>query len=237
MPNWFEIKAQQENSPAEIYIYDYIGLYGVEAKAFIDALNGLDASAIHLRLNTPGGSVFEGNAIYNALKRHSATITTYIDGLAASMGSVIALAGEKIVIADNALYMIHNPWSTAYGDARELRKTADTLDKMRQSMLNIYQTKTGLDIDVLSAMVDEETWLNASECIEQGFADEITTGITASASFSADKFKGYKQVPEQLIATEASKPKLETQVKINPPAAYNHRTPLYARLTEIAAGV
>ncbi|MFS1524744.1 head maturation protease, ClpP-related [Microbulbifer sp. 2304DJ12-6] len=230
MPKWFEIKAQTETVPAEVFIYDYIGYYGVEAKAFIDELNALDTDEIHLRLNTPGGSVFEGNAIYNALKRHKATITTYIDGLAASMGSIIALAGERVIMADNAMYMIHNPWTSAYGDAHELRKTADTLDKLRSAMLNDYHQKTGIAEDALIAMLDEETWLTASECVEQGFADETVEGLQAAASFTPDKFKGCRKVPTQLITAAAppTQPKLEA-------VAYNHRTPLYARLTEIAA--
>lgn len=230
MRKWYEIKAAADNSSAEVYIYDYIGYYGVEAKAFIDELNDLDVSSIDLRINTPGGSVFEGNAIYNALKRHKAKITTYIDGLAASMGSIIALAGERVVIAENAMYMIHNPWTSAYGDARELRKTADTLDKLRESMLNIYQDKTGLDEATLTAMLDEETWLTASECVQKGFADETVEGVKAAASFEKDKFKGCKHVPEQLIASVEPVPQPAPE---DEPEVFNHRTPLYARLTEI----
>ncbi|WP_051686928.1 head maturation protease, ClpP-related [Microbulbifer sp. HZ11] len=265
MRKWYEIKAAADNSSAEVYIYDYIGYYGVEAKAFIDELNDLDVTSIDLRINTPGGSVFEGNAIYNALKRHKAKITTYIDGIAASMGSIIALAGEKVVIAENAMYMIHNPWTSAYGDARDLRKTAETLDKLRESMLNIYHAKTGIEEDALVAMLDEETWLTASECVEQGFADETVEGVSAAASFEKDKFKGCKRVPEQLvsepkqaapaiqingdlggasaeqIAAALSKLISESDQSLEQPAAieaepevFNHRTPLYERLTEIA---
>ncbi|WP_444942720.1 head maturation protease, ClpP-related [Microbulbifer sp. ZKSA006] len=233
MTKWFEIKAQTDSAPAEVYIYDYIGYYGVEAKAFIDELNALDADEIDLRLNTPGGSVFEGNAIYNALKRHKAKITTYIDGLAASMGSIIALAGDRVIMADNAMYMIHNPWTSAYGDARELRKTADTLDKLRESMLNDYHQKTGIPEDELITMLDEETWLTASECVEKGFADETVEGLEVAAScFTVDKFQGCRKVPMQLITAAASPPPTKPKPKDEP---YNHRTPLYARLTEIAA--
>lgn len=230
MTKWFEIKAQSDSAPAEVYIYDFIGYYGVEAKAFIDELNALEVDAIDLRLNTPGGSVFEGNAIYNALKRHKAKITTYIDGLAASMGSIIALAGDRVIMADNAMYMIHNPWTIGSGDARELRKTADTLDKLRNAMLNDYQKKTGIAEEELITMLDEETWLTASECIDKGFADETIEGLQVAASFTQDKFQGYKKVPTQLIAATEPPPKSEKA------ATYNHRTPLYARLTEIALG-
>ncbi|MEW5248908.1 head maturation protease, ClpP-related [Microbulbifer discodermiae] len=265
MPKWFEIKAAAGSSRAEVYIYDYIGYYGVEAKAFIDELNALEVDEIDLRLNTPGGSVFEGNAIYNALKRHRASITTYIDGLAASMGSIIALAGEKVVIADNAMYMIHNPWTATAGDSKELRKTAETLDKLRASMLNIYRAKTGIEEAALVAMLDEETWLTASECVEQGFADETVEGVAAAASFEKNKFKGCKHVPEKLVAEskktdhkiqitgnlgadaervaaalteliiESDQPLVQPAAVEPAPEPYNHRTPLYARLTEIVA--
>ncbi|WP_299948149.1 head maturation protease, ClpP-related [uncultured Microbulbifer sp.] len=229
MRKWYQIKAAAKSRRAEVYIYDYIGYYGVEAKAFIDELNALDADEIDLHLNTPGGSVFEGNAIYNALKRHKATITTYIDGLAASMGSIIALAGERVIMADNAMYMIHNPWTSAYGDAHQLRKTADTLDKLRSAMLNDYHQKTGIAEDALIAMLDEETWLSATECVEYGFADETVEGLQAAASFTPDKFQGCRKVPAQLIA--AAPPPAQPKPEAVP---YNHRTPLYARLTEIA---
>ncbi|MFI2810149.1 head maturation protease, ClpP-related [Microbulbifer sp. JSM ZJ756] len=267
MPKWYEMKAAAGRR-AEVLIYDYIGMFGVEARDFIDELNALDVDEIDLRLNTPGGSVFEGNAIYNALKRHKAKITSYVDGLAASMGSVIALAGERVIMADNAMYMIHNPWTHVGGDSRELRKTADTLDKLRESMLNIYHAKTGIPLDELTTMLDDETWLTASECVDKGFADDTVEGLEVAASFAPEKFKGCKRVPESLIAgkqPQAQRPKQPIQsgadikpdalvagirqaLKDNPglfnggaeeepePETYNHRTPLYARLTEIAAG-
>ena len=198
MPKWYEIKAAVDDT-AEIMIYEEIGVWGVEAKQFIDDLSEVTASKIDLRLNTPGGSVFDGNAIYNALKRHPASITTYIDGLAASMGSIIALAGERVVMADNAMYMIHNPRTVAWGDANEFRKTAGTLDKLKSSMVRIYSEKTGLSEDEVTGLMDSETWYTASEAKESGFADEIEEGLKAAASFKPDKFKSYKNTPQTLL--------------------------------------
>lgn len=253
---WYQIKAAADGRRAEVYIYDYIGMFGVEAKQFIDELNELDDDEIDLRINTPGGNVFEGNAIYNALKRHKAKITSYIDGLAASMGSIIALAGDKVVIADNAMYMIHNPSAGAWGGAEDLRKTADTLDKIKSVMLNIYHAKSGIDVDELATMLDDETWLTAEECIDHGFADETVEGVQAAACFSPEKFKGYKHVPESVIDKRAEggpdirlegqlsgtdikriaaelKDALAESPDDEPEPEYNHRTPLYARLAEI----
>lgn len=199
MPKWYEIKASVADDTAEIYIYDEIGLWGVEAKQFIDDLNQITASKIDLRLNTPGGSVFDGNAMYNALKRHSATITTYIDGLAASMGSIIALSGETVHMADNAMYMIHNPWTIAWGDANDLRNSANLLDKLKVSMVRIYSEKTGLSEDDVIKLMDEETWFTADEARESGFVDDIQEGLKAAACFDREKFKAFKNTPTSLI--------------------------------------
>lgn len=199
MPKWYEIKASVAEYTDEIYIYDEIGIWGIDAKQFIDDLNQITASNIDLHLNTPGGSVFDGNAMYNALKRHSATITTYIDGLAASMGSIIALAGEKVHMADNAMYMIHNPWTVAFGDASEIRKTADTLDKLKSSMVRIYAEKTGLAEDEVIRLMDEETWYTADEARESGFVDDVQEGLKVAACFERTKFKAFKNTPQSVI--------------------------------------
>lgn len=208
MPKWYEIKAAV-NDTAEVMIYDEIGGWGIQAKQFINDLSEVTAKNIDLRLNTPGGSVFDGNAIYNALKRHPANITSYIDGLAASMGSIIALAGQQVVMADNAMYMIHNPWTVAYGDAGEFRKTADTLDKLKSSMVRIYSEKTGLSEDDVTSLMNDETWYTAEEAKESGFADEIEEGLQAAANFKPDKFKSYKNTPESLLKAENPEPEPE----------------------------
>lgn len=201
--SWYAIAKEGER--AEVRIYDEIGFWGVTAREFVEELNDLDVKAIDLRLNTPGGSVFDGNAIYNALKRHPADITVHIDGLAASMGSIIALAGDHVNMAQNGLYMVHNPWTLAIGDSRELRDTADVLDKLRGGMISTYSAKTGKDAEEVTAIMDAETWYSADEALEAGFIDEITQtadGAAAKMKAAVAKFKNAPEIEEE--ADEAS---------------------------------
>lgn len=145
----------------EILIYGIVGdeWDGLDAKTLFGLINGSDDDLV-VRINSPGGYVMEGLAIFNALaaaKTAGRKVTVHIDGLAASMASVIAMAGDEIIMADNALMMIHNPWDVAIGDARELRAAADTLDVIRDQLVRIYSGKTGLSADDLIAMLDAET--------------------------------------------------------------------------------
>ena len=179
---WFNIiPAAEGSTEAEISIYDAIGGYDVNAKEFVDELKGINAQTIHLRLNSPGGSVIDGNAIYNALKRHDAKIVTHIDGLAASMASVIAMAGDEVHMADNALIMIHNPWTVSMGDADELRADADLLDKMSASILSAYG-RSQYEVEELKDLMDAETWFTAQEAFDAGLVDHIDNGLRAAAS-------------------------------------------------------
>jgi ATP-dependent protease ClpP protease subunit len=147
--NWYAMEIAKDSegnatSSAEISIYDEIGGWGVTANDFIASLESLgEVSNIDLRISSPGGSIIEGNVIYNAIKRHPANVTVYIDGMAASMASVIAMAGDEIVMAENALLMIHNPWTVSIGDSEQLRKDADLMDKMkRRSSMRILAAAT-----------------------------------------------------------------------------------------------
>lgn len=173
-----------------IYLYDEVGGYGAGSKDFLAALSQLEGTHIHLRINSPGGSVIEGTAIYNALKRHKGGLTVHIDALAASMASVIAMAGDKVYISDNAMIMIHNPWTMAAGgDANELRKQADLLDKLKNTLVTAYEKKTGLSREELEEMMDKETWLDAVEAVALGFADAIEEGNKAEAKATPDQLK------------------------------------------------
>lgn len=192
--SWYTISAKK-NSNAEIMIYEEIGIWGISAKDFIKDLNALDVEKISLRLNTPGGSVFEGNAIYNALVRHKAKVTTYIDGLAASMGSIIALAGDEIHIADNGFYMIHNPSGFAFGDSEAMRERANLLDKLAEAMVRIYVDKTDLSEDEIIQAMNDETWYSASEAKENGFVDVIDEEIQVAAHTNLDRFN-YANAPD-----------------------------------------
>ena len=194
MNKFWKIKALADGE-AEILIYEFIGEdfwsgRGMDAKRFSDELKALgDINKIIVRINSPGGDVFDGNTIYNILKAHKATVEVHIDGIAASIASVIAMAGDKIIMPENAMMMIHNPWGFAVGDAAEMRKMADALDKIRESIMVSYRAQTDLDEKKLFEMMDEETWMTAADAVELGFADEMIESVKAAASFKMDYFK------------------------------------------------
>lgn len=185
MKRMWEIKQQTDNA---IGLYIYGDVEGDSYDWWTDEIIESETSANHFRnelakypnasqidifINSYGGSVFEGTAIYNQLKRHPARKTVYIDGFACSIASVIAMAGDEIVMPRNALMMIHNMWMCVQGNAAELRKAADDLDTINAAGRAAYLEKAGekLDESRLAGMMDEETWLTAEQCIEFGLAD------------------------------------------------------------------
>lgn len=190
MKTWFDIKAKAE-AEADVFLYDEIGGFGVNARDFISQIRSSGAKKINLRINSPGGSVFDGLAIYNFLKEQD--VTVQVDGLAASIASVIAMAGKEVRIAGNGFLMIHNPWGGAMGDSEEMRQTADLLDKIRDSLVGTYAKKTGKDHDTIKRWMDEETWFSANEAKEHGFVDTITDEVAFSASV-----RSFKKAPEIL---------------------------------------
>jgi ATP-dependent protease ClpP protease subunit len=187
-----------------IHLYDEVGAFGAGSKEFLSDLAKLKGQHIHLRINSPGGSVVEGTAIYNALRRHQGGLTVHIDALAASMASVIAMAGAPVYIADNALMMIHNPWTVSMGDSDQLRREADLLDKLKSTLVNAYKRKSGMEEEEIEEMMNKETWLDAVEAVALGFADAIEEGVAAAATATPaqlrarfDTFaKGMTQQPE-----------------------------------------
>lgn len=161
----------QKSSEAEISIDDNIGGWGITAKDFINDLKALgDVETINLRVQSGGGSIVEGNSIYNALKQHDAKIITHIDSLAASMGSVVAMAGDEVRMAANGLFMIHNPWTGAVGDAEQLRKDADVLDKWGNNIRNSYARSNLSEEELIEAM-NATTYYTAKEALEAGFIE------------------------------------------------------------------
>jgi ATP-dependent Clp endopeptidase proteolytic subunit ClpP len=187
---WYAIStprnSEAEDGGVEVSIYDEIGFGGVTAKDFVADLRKLKGQHVHLRINSVGGSVVEGAAIYNALRRHKGGLTVHVDGLAASMASVIAMAGEEVLMADNAMMMVHNPWSMAMGDADDLRKEADVLDKLKATLVNAYVRKSGRERAEIENLMDEETWMDAVQAVDFGFADDIEEGIEAAASVTPE---------------------------------------------------
>lgn len=192
--SWYEIR-NSANGETEISIMDEIGGWGISAKAFRDELSRIgDTENIHLRIHCPGGSITEGNEIYNALKERKGGVRVTIGALCASMATVIAMAGAPIAMAKNGFFMVHNPFVLAYGDSEEMRKMADIMDKMKGTIVSAYKAKTGLSEKELSAMMDEETWLTADEAKEKGFIDsvieiEIEEEDDEPENFDLSKFK------------------------------------------------
>ena len=189
---WYDIQNKADNS-ADVYIFDEIGTYGVTAQEFITDIKDLKNTPINLRINSLGGDVFDGMAMYNVIKRREAKTTVYIEGIAASIATIIALGADEVVMAENSLFMIHNAWGGTMGEAKDMRKTADTLDKISGELTDIYRKKTGLSYEALQEMMDEETWLNAEEAYEAGFVDVISDSIKVAAKYDVSKFKNITQ--------------------------------------------
>jgi ATP-dependent Clp endopeptidase proteolytic subunit ClpP len=205
--NWYNIKSKASKDVTDVYIFDEIGTFGVNAQGFIEEIKSFKDSPINLHINCVGGDVFDGMAIYNIIKKRTATTTVYIEGIAASMGSVIALAADKVVMAENSLFMIHNAWGGAMGEAKEMKKTAALLDKISGEIADIYVKKTKLPYDKVKEMMDEETWLNAEEALELGFIDSISDAIKVAAKYDVSKFKNItnKEIKNKLSINIKSK--------------------------------
>jgi ATP-dependent Clp protease protease subunit len=202
MKTWFEIKSKSDK--AEVWIYeeigeDFWGEGGITAKSFQKELAGIKASQIDLHINSPGGLVFDGITIYNLLKQHPANVTTYIDGVAASIASVIALAGDKVIMAENALFMIHKASGMVMGNSDDMRDFADKLDKVNGSIATTYTSKTKKDEKEINDLMAAETWMTASEALDHGFIDEVAgeMDMAACAKFIPVMQKaGFKNIPE-----------------------------------------
>ncbi len=193
---------------AEISIYDEIGDYGTSAKNFIEEVKNIGKKDITLRINSVGGSVFDGLAIYNTLRSHQGYVNIKIEGLAASISTVIAMAGDNIEMAENGFFMIHNPFGQSAGEAGDMRKTADLLDKIKNEIIEIYQRQTKLPYDVLSEMMDKETWLSSQEAQELGFINDITEPLKVAASYNLSKFTNVNEKEVMDILTLSNNKKL-----------------------------
>jgi len=197
---------------SEIYIYDVIGPseWGmVGAMDVIDALKKMDGNRVSVRINTPGGSVDEGIPMFNAMQRHEGGVDTYVDGIAASLGSYLMLAGVNRYISRNAMIMVHNPMTIAFGNAVELRKKADVLDKYLERMLPDYAAKTGKSADELRTLMEAESWFVGQEIIDHGFAMSME-----DRDADEPMMKGLKTVAAKSIAAGTSpKALFEKRVK------------------------
>ncbi len=166
-------KIEDKDDKSTIYIYDEISWFGLSSEQLVKDINNITAKTIHIRFNSPGGSVFDGTAVFNAIKQHKSKTITHIDGLAASISSVIALAADEVRMAENAFLMIHDPWSIVIGNADTMREEADLLEKVGGVIAKTYIDKTGKDEKEIKSLMVAETWMTADEALEMGFIDAI----------------------------------------------------------------
>ncbi|MDV3544861.1 head maturation protease, ClpP-related [Leuconostoc falkenbergense] len=204
MTNYFQMKAT--NNVAQIDIFgDIVSEKWFDeetsATSFRDALKELgDVSTINLSINSGGGSVFDGIAIYNMLKSHKATVNVYVEGLAASIASVIAMAGDTITMRSGSMMMVHMPWTLSQGNAEEMRKTADTLEKTGDSIVDIYSERTGIPSDDIRNIMNEETWLSAEEAVEQGWATKLDQKEAVMNSVPKEILGRFSNIPKNVLA-------------------------------------
>lgn len=202
----YALAAAEDGAPAPtLYLYDVLGMDmfgGIAARQIVADLQALGpVDALNVRISSSGGDVFEGIAVYNALKRFPGKVTVHIDGIAASIASLIAMAGDKTVIAENAMVMVHRPWTAVMGDADEMRRIADTLDKAWSAMLTTYQRRSGRRAATIAQRVTDaggEWWMTAEEAVAEGFADAVVKPEKQAQVFGLHRFR---QVPAQLAAS------------------------------------
>lgn len=198
MPNWLQVRNQASpKEPTELLIYDEIGKNwwddsGIGAKEFAEVLDAIPRDReILVRIHSPGGSVFDGLAIYHQLQARRQYVRVRVDGLAASIASIIAMAGREMEMPANAFLMIHNPMTIAIGDAGDMRKAAENLDYFRGALVGIYHAKTGLTTAEIEAAMDSETWMTGADAEKLGYCDRCLEeqALAASASFDLSKFR------------------------------------------------
>lgn len=190
----------QNKGESTLDIFGDIGTwYGMDELTFKNQLDQCQGNTLNVRINSCGGDVFTGQNIYNMLKQSGKHIKVIINGLAASIASVIAMAGDEIEMPKNSMMMIHNPMTWGDGNANDFRKQADVLDKIALTIQNVYVDKTGLSTSEIKEMMDEETWLTAEEAKEKGFCTQITEDNANIKASTHSKFlNSFRYVPRQI---------------------------------------
>jgi len=201
MKSWFSIRAQTATEPAEVSIYGDIGSFGISAASFIDAVKAVQGP-IRVRINSGGGEVFDGLAIYNYLAGRG-NVETVIDGLAASAASLPFLAGSKRKMPKAAFLMVHNPWSGSIGNAAEMRKAADVLDRIGAGLANVYARVTGMAVEAVQALMDAETWLDGDAALAGKWATEVVDLGPVKASVRRGR---YAKTPTMILGAEWTAP-------------------------------
>lgn len=222
---------KKDKKKADVYLYDVIGdsWDGTTARQFAQDLSALgNLDVLNIFMNSPGGVVTEGLAIYNILVRNKATKNVFVDGLAGSIASVVAMAGDKIVTAKNASWMIHNPYMFVVGDADELRHWAQRLDSLRDTILSSYMDRSGgkTTEKQFSAWMDEEKWFSAAEALEAGLTDEVSEKEIAIAAMAKHDLSRFKKVPKTLLEMQAA---AKAQIEASGSSVERRQNPILTR--------
>ena len=190
----------------EIVMYDEIGNWGTTAEDFRNKLKDITGSMATVRINSPGGDVFDGLAIGNIIRSNFREVTVYIDGLAASIATLIAIAGDRVVMASDAAWMIHSPWTFAMGSAKDMEDTIGVLRKVEDILVGRYVAKTKQPEDKIRAWMEAETWFTAQEALDAGFIDEIAEDSGLENMFAMSGV--YAKVPDRFNAATGTKSKM-----------------------------
>ncbi|MCG9027256.1 head maturation protease, ClpP-related [Laribacter hongkongensis] len=233
----FEVLAKQGGDEAEIFLYDAIvssqeeadWYGGVAPEAFVKAVRGIDAGTIHLRINSPGGSVFAARAMEQALREHKARIVVHIDGIAASAATFIAMAGDEIVMNKGAMFMIHKAWTWTAGNADDLAKEAGLLAKIDGTLAQTYADRTGKDVETINGWMADETWFTADEAVEYGFADKLAE-TEARAEWNLSAYAHAPAMPAARRDDPVPDPDPETTLSDDHRARQMQRVQIAARL-------
>jgi len=183
------------NGKTKAYIFDEIGFWGITAKKFLDSIS--DAGDIDVHISSVGGNVFDALAIYHTLKQHTGVVDVYIDGLAASAASLIAMAGKTIYMPDNAFMMIHDPTVSAWGTSADIKSALELVDKTKEVILNIYQTRAKVSREALVKAMSATTWYTGKEAKAAGLVDVVTDSIKLAARLN---LADYENVPQEVMA-------------------------------------
>jgi ATP-dependent Clp protease, protease subunit len=235
----FRASLKADSRTLELEVYEEIGLNwwdgsGVTAKGVkeqLDTTEGYDRIAV--RINSPGGDAFEGVAIMNLLKAQKKPVDVFVDGIAASAASIIAMAGDTITMGKSAMMMVHNAWTVCAGDGEDMRKCAEMLDRISASIGQAYMSRTGKSAGEIKSIMDAETWMNGEECVAEGFATAVAEdGDADSALALAKSFRSLakmKNVPEKLKAQDAADEVDEVEIE-EPKVAASNLSQYEARL-------
>lgn len=219
--SWYSFKNADDGESTDLYIYDEImpawlvELFGsgVSAQGMIDELNSLSSSTLNVHINSPGGDLFEGIAIYNALVNHPAMVNVYVDAIAASAASIIAMAGDKCTMMVGSQLMIHDVMGMEMGNAAEMRAYADLLDKQSDNVASIYAARAGGEISEWRALMLAETWMFAPEAVELGLADEVYTKPKSADPEEEETVPDSETPEEETEEEEPTEPNMDEELE------------------------